>query len=96
MRIPLVVTTEFRGVFLGYGDPATLTADKTFRLEDAQMCVYWSEAVQGVLGLAGKGATDGCRISPPIPAITLTKVTGIMEATESAAKTWTSQKWKKQ
>ena len=88
MRQPLVVTTEYRGVFFGYGDPDTLTADKRLRLEDAQICLYWSADVKGVLGLASKGASKDCRVSAPIPAITLEKVTSIMETTKEAEKAW--------
>lgn len=50
--VPLVVTTAHRGVFFGFAKP---TENKTIRLRDAQMCVYWSADVKGVLGLASKG-----------------------------------------
>lgn len=89
--IPLVVTTEHRGVFFGYGIPTT---EKTIRLEKAQMCVYWSADVHGVVGLAANGPNKDCRIGPPAPAITLQGVTAIMEVSADAEKQWKSEPWK--
>jgi len=87
---PLVVTTEHRGVFFGYGTPST---DKTIRLEKARMCVYWSADVKGVVGLAANGPTKGCRIGPAAPAITLQSVTSIMEVSKEAEKNWNAEPW---
>lgn len=89
--IPLIVTTEHKGVFFGYGTP---TSNKTIRIEQAQMCVYWSADVHGVVGLASKGPTTECRIGPPAPALTLQGVTAVMEISEEAAAKWKKQPWK--
>jgi len=89
-EIPLVVTTAHKGVFFGFGRPTT---NKTIRLTQVQMCVYWSSDVKGVLGLAAKGPTRGCKIGPPVPAMTLQDVTGVIEASEEAAKAWANQPW---
>jgi hypothetical protein len=88
--VALVVTTEHRGVFFGYGIPTT---DNTIRLEQAQMCVYWSADCRGIVGLAAKGPTKGCRISPAAPAITLQKVTSVMEVSKEAEEKWKQQPW---
>lgn len=88
--IPLVVTTAHRGVFFGYGSPTT---NKTIRLKNAQMCVSWSSEVKGVLGLAAKGPTRSCRVGPPVPAMTLQDVTGVMEASDEARIAWEKQPW---
>jgi hypothetical protein len=88
--VPLIVTTQHRGVFFGFGKPSE---NKTIRLTNAQMCVYWSADVKGVLGLASTGPTKSCRIGPAVPAITLQDVTSITEASEEAAKAWASQPW---
>jgi hypothetical protein len=88
--VPLVVTTAHKGVFFGYGEPTT---DKTIRIEQAQMCVYWTEEVRGVVGLAANGPVKGCKVGPPAPAITLQDVTGIMEATEKAVTAWKDAPW---
>lgn len=87
---PLVVTTEHRGVFFGWGVP---TKDKTIELTKAQMCVYWSSDIGGVLGLASSGPSGKCRISPAIPKITLQAVTSVMEASKEAVKAWEQKPW---
>ena len=89
-NIPLVVTTLHRGVFFGYGEPTT---EKTIRLIDARMCVFWSSDIKGVLGLAATGPSATCRITPKVPAMTLQDVTGVQETTEQAAKAWESSPW---
>lgn len=86
----LVVTTAHKGVFAGYGKP---TANTTIRLENARMCVHWSAEVKGVVGLAANGPTEGCRIGPAAPAITLQAVTSVMEASKQAEEKWNSQPW---
>ncbi len=88
--IPLVVTTNHRGVFFGFGRPTT---NKTIRLTKVQMCVYWSSDVKGVLGLAASGPTRGCKIGPPVPAMTLQDVTGVIEASDEAKSAWEKQPW---
>jgi hypothetical protein len=89
-NIPLVVTTAHRGVFFGYGKPIQ---NKTIRLENARMCVKWSENMKGVVGLAAYGPGRGCRIGPAAPAITLQDVTSVMEVSEQAEKAWLAQPW---
>ena len=88
--IPLVVTTLHKGVFFGYGHK---TPAKEIRLERAQMCVYWSSDVRGVLGLAASGPTQSCKIGPAIPGITLQDVTAVLECSEEAAAAWQKQPW---
>jgi hypothetical protein len=89
---PVVVTTEHRGVFFGFAAPG-LAEDKTITLADAQMCVRWSEAVRGVLGLAATGPGRGCRITPAVPKLMLTGVTSVMECTDEAVKAWQGKPW---
>jgi hypothetical protein len=57
----VVVTTEHRGVFFGALNGSNDT-DKTVSLNDAQMCVYWTADVRGVLGLASSGPSQSCRM----------------------------------
>lgn len=89
---PLVVTTEHRGVFFGYGQ---VTDGDTIRIERARMVVYWSADVGGVVGLAAKGPSKSCRVGPAAPAITLRGVTAIMEVSAEAAKAWEHGPWVK-
>jgi len=88
---PVVVTTERRGVFFGIlqGDRHASSVD----LADAQMCVTWSADVQGVLGLAATGPTKECRVTRPVPLITLPGVTAVMDATTEAVKAWQARPW---
>lgn len=88
--IPMVVTTLHKGVFFGYGE---LSNEKTIKLNDAQMCIYWSSDVKGVLGLAASGPTKSCKVGPSVPSITLQDVTAITECSKDAEKAWKSEPW---
>jgi len=88
--IPLVITTIHKGVFFGYGKP---TSNKTIRITDARMCVYWSADVKGVVGLAANGPTSSCKIGPAAPALTLQDVTSVMEVSKKAEEAWIAQPW---
>ena len=86
---PLVVTTKYRGVFFGYGEKSD--SDK-IRLENARMCVRW-QGTKGVLGLAAAGPNKNCRISPAVPAITVSDVTAVLECSQEAAAEWEKGHW---
>lgn len=90
---PVVVTTEHRGVFFGYlnGDDSN---GKVVSITEAQMCVYWSADVQGVIGLAVTGPSKSCKVTPAAPKITLQGVTSVMDATDDAAKAWKVRPWR--
>lgn len=88
--VALVVTTEHRGVFFGYGKP---TSDTTLRLTEARMCVYWSSDSRGVVGLAATGPTKNCKVTAAVPAITLQKVTSVMEVSKEAEAKWKQEPW---
>lgn len=88
--VPLVVTTEHRGVFFGYGTP---TDSSEIRIEQARMCVRWTSDVKGVVGLASTGPSKTCRVGIAAPAITLRKVTAVMECTDEAAAAWEKGPW---
>jgi|GEM_PF-2350566 len=94
-KIAVVITTDKdkRGVFMGLIDPAD--ADKeTIVAEEVRMAVYWSTDARGVVGLAGKGPTKECRISPAAKKATLKGVTAVMEMTDDALKAWRKEPWK--
>lgn len=88
---PVVVTTEHRGVFFGYLDGSK--DDPTVELRQAQMCVYWDTATRGVMGLASGGPSKGCRVTAPVPSVTLHKVTAVMDVTDGAVKAWLACPW---
>jgi hypothetical protein len=88
---PVVVTTEHRGVFFGF--LAGPRDGKTVELTGAQMCVYWSADVKGILGLASSGPSRSCRITRPVPRITLQAVTAVIDVTDEAVKLWQDRPW---
>jgi hypothetical protein len=88
---PVVVCTDKRGVFFGYAN-GDLQRDK-MKLTDVRMCVYWSQDVRGVVGLAASGPTDGCRITEAAPAIELVDVHAVMDCTAKAVKAWERAPW---
>lgn len=91
----VVITTEHRGVFFGYlREGADRNADP-LRIERARMAVYWSADVRGVMGLAASGPSNGCRIGPPVPAITLKGITSVIECSPEAIDRWESMPWSK-
>ncbi len=86
---PVIVTTEYRGVFFGY---AADTTGEQIALKRARLCLYWSADVKGFLGLAGAGPTKSCRIGPPAD-ITIRKITSVVEVSPEAVKAWESSHW---
>ena len=88
----VVVTTDKdrRGVFFG---ELIKHENDIVILKNAQMAVYWSSKVGGVLGLASIGPQKGSRISPIVPKIEINGVTSVMDATKDAVKKWREQEW---
>jgi hypothetical protein len=86
---PVIVTTEYRGVFFGY---ATDTSGDTINLSNARNCIYWSAATGGFMGLASKGPAEGSRIGETVAAIALRKITAVLEMTPAAVAAWTEAK----
>ena len=65
---PVLVTTEHRGVFFGYADPADLTAWKngkapTLDLKRMRNCIQW-RGLHGFLALTTEGPSAACKIGP--------------------------------
>lgn len=85
----LLVTTEWRGVFFGYGVP---TKERHIELRDCRMCIYWPESVQGLPGLTS-GNLKGCRISSPAPLVLLHGVTAVWTVTKDTEREWQKKHW---
>lgn len=82
---PVLITTEFRGVFFGYaGD----TSGDTVVLTGARNCIYWTAATGGFAGLAATGPAAGSRIGARVGKIELRKVTSVTEVTPVAVEAW--------
>lgn len=86
---PVLVCTEYRGVFFGY---ATDTSGDNIHLKRARNAVYWSADVRGFEGLAVTGPTQTCRIGPAAD-IDLRKITCVAEVTAEAVKAWEAAPW---
>jgi hypothetical protein len=82
---PVLVTTEFRGVFFGYADD---TSGDNITLENARNCIYWPSTQGGFGGLASEGPKKGARIGARVDRLDLRKVTAVAEVSEAAAKAW--------
>lgn len=88
--IALMVTTEKRGVFYGYGFKSDA---KTIELENARMCVFWSQDMHGVMGLASIGPSKSCKVSHAVPSVILQDVTATFEVSKEAIEKWESAPW---
>lgn len=85
MERPIIVTTEYRGVFFGYADD---TGGDTIVLKRARNCIYWSAKTGGFMGLARTGPGPGSRIGAVVTSIELRKITSVIEMTDEAVKAW--------
>lgn len=85
MSINVVVCTDKRGVVFGTTENV---AARPIVLANARMCLYWSEDVGGVFGLADIGPTGRCRISATAPSVILEGVTAVFGVTDAAAAAW--------
>jgi hypothetical protein len=82
---PVLVTTEFRGVFFGYAENTT---GENITLTNARNCIYWPSSQGGFAGLAAEGPANGSRIGARVSSIDLRRVTSVSEVTEAAAAAW--------
>lgn len=94
-HIPVMVTTEHRGVFFGFIDPVTTEGDaRTVRLYRVRMCIYWTADVRGVLGLAHVGPSKECKVTPPNASARLSGVTGVFTCSPEAVEAWEGEPWR--
>lgn len=89
MSKPVIITTEFRGVFFGYLKDDT-KAPAQITLTGVRNCLYWSANVGGFLGLAANGPNKDCKIGVRVPEVTLYKITSVTPVEDAAAKAWES------
>ena len=87
---PVVVCTDNRGVFFGY---ATETRGDPIILKRARMCIYWSAATKGVMGLASDGPAPGSKVGAAVPEIELRQITCVIEMAPAAVAKWESAPW---
>lgn len=92
--IPVLVTTEYRGVFFGQLDEKVYNDRPTVvELSEARNVIYWSSETNGFLGLTSKGPAEGSRVSAVAGGpIIVHKVTSITKCSPVAAEKF--QTWK--
>ena len=84
---PVIVCTEYRGVFYGLaGD----TSGDVIHLKDARMAIKWG-TTEGVMQLAKSGPTPDSKISVSAD-IEVRKITSVFEVTPEAQQKWESLK----
>lgn len=92
--IPVLVTTDKRGVFFGYVAAMPVEIPGTITLADARNCYYWSATEhKGVFGLASFGPGNGSRIGPKVPELLLSGITSVSRCTPEAAGRWENGTW---
>lgn len=80
---PVIVCTEFKGVFYGLaGD----TSGDVIHLKGARMAMYWG-TTKGVMELAQTGPTTKSKISASAD-IEVRKITSVFEVTPEARVKW--------
>jgi len=83
---PVLVTTEYRGVFFGY---AKDTKGDVINLRAARNCIYWTSKVGGFLGLSQTGPDAGCRVGA-VADVELRKITAVSEVSKEAEAAWSA------
>jgi hypothetical protein len=80
---PVIVCTEYKGVFFGY---ASDTSGDAIHLKNARMAIYWG-TTKGVMQLAHTGPTPSSKISAPAD-IEVRKITAVFEVSFLALAEW--------
>lgn len=80
---PVIVCTQYKGVFFGY---ATDTSGPTIQLKRSRMAIYFG-TTRGVMELAETGPTTKSRISARAD-IEVRTITAVFEVTPDAASKW--------
>ena len=80
---PVIVCTEYRGVFYGFAED---TSGDTIKLKDARMAIYFG-TTKGVMELAETGPTEKSKISAKAD-IEVRKVTAVFEVSKKAQEKW--------
>lgn len=85
--IPVIVTTQHRGVFCGLIPADQDLSAKAFPLEQARMAIYWG-TTKGLMQLAATGPTSSSKISAAADIPMLHDITAVFTVTEEAWQQW--------
>ena len=83
MSRPVIICTEYRGVFFGYAED---TSSDTIKLKEARMAIAFG-TTKGVMQLAETGPTESSKISAKAD-IEVRKVTAVFEVSAEAQAKW--------
>lgn len=83
--IPVLVTTQHRGVFYGRLKKNANRAARSLILDNCRNVLYWS-GKGGFLGLAASGPDAGSRLGATAPSVLLHDITSVTECTPAAAR----------
>lgn len=83
-RRPVLVTTEYRGVYFGFLESHT---GRECVLTDARMAIQWG-TTRGVDELADSGPNAKSRIGAMAPKVWLCGLTSVVDCTPAAVKAW--------
>lgn len=86
---PVLVTTEFRGVFYGRLEEGQDESARTLVLTNCRNAIYWSGS-KGFLGLAKDGPENGSRIGATALRVRLHAVTSVTDCSDNATAKWES------
>jgi len=91
---PIIVCTEYRGIFFGYVSEDTDLFSSTITLENCRNCIRFDASIKGFGGLASTGPNKECRIGPAMPWFQARKVTAVIGVTSEAVEAWENAPWK--
>lgn len=84
---PVLVTTEFRGVFVGVLSSEQDLNSRTVTLKAARMVIYWG-TTEGLFELCERGPTHKSKISSYADIPALHQVTGVFDIAPAAWERW--------
>lgn len=84
---PVLITTEYRGVFAGLIPDDQDLAAKSMPLNGAKMAIYWG-TTRGVMELCETGPTNKSKISAAANIPMLHNITAVFEITPEAWEAW--------
>ena len=85
---PVLVATSHRGVFFGYLEDDS-KSPKEVKLSCLRNCIYWSQDIEGVVGLSTFGPSEKCKIGAMNHGIsTVYDVTLVAPVSKEAEKKW--------
>ena len=84
---PVLITTEFRGLFAGLIPEGQDLSARSMPLKDARMAIYWG-TTKGVMQLCDTGPTSSSKISAKADIPMLHSITGVFAISDEAWAKW--------